>query len=98
MFYEDCLLLFSLKMLELRRLRYDLIEMFKIVNHFIDCSIYNVLSFNRNNTRGYRFKLVTVRCNKNVNKHFFANRTTNIWNSIPDSCFNTNLISCFKSS
>ena len=96
--YEERLLLFGLERLELRRLHYDLIELFKIVYHFTDCSIYNVLSFNHNNTRGHRFKLATVRCKKNVYKHFFINRITNIWNSIPDLCFNTNLISCFRNS
>ena len=32
--YEDHVLLFGQEKLELRRLCYDLIEMFKIVNHF----------------------------------------------------------------
>ena len=69
--YEDQLCLFGLERLELHRLRYDFIEMFTIFNHFTDCSIYKILSFNCNNNRGHRFKLATVRCDKNIYKHFY---------------------------
>ena len=86
---KDCLFLFGLERLELRRLRYDLVEMFKIVNHLTDCSIYIVLSFRRNNF-DHRFKLaIVIRLFTNT---FFVNLITKIWNGIPDCCFNSNVL------
>ena len=97
--YDNCLEVLGLERLELRRLYFDLIELFKIVNHFTYSCIFNVLSFNQHalhNTRGHRFKLNVIRSNKNVFKTFFTNRVVNVWNFLPAECFNTNLISTFK--
>ena len=92
--------LFNVERLELRRLRTDLVELFKIVHGYTKCSIFNSLSFSCNNvcntTRGHRFKLNTKRVNKNLFKYYFTNRIVRAWNSLPDHCFNTNLISTFK--
>ena len=98
--YEDRLLLFGLEWLKLRRLRHDLIEMFTIVNHFTDndSRIYNVyyLLIVTINTRGHRFKLATVRCNKDVYKYFLINRIASKCIRKPVCCVNTNLIYCLK--
>ena len=50
-----------------------------------------------NNTRGCSFKLVPCCTNKSCFKYFFTNRIINVWNSLHDNCFNTNLTECFKS-
>jgi hypothetical protein len=98
--YEDRMLMFDLERLELRRLRIDLVELFKIVNHFSACNVFNALKFSRNNacyvTRGHRYKLNVCTVNKNNLKFYFTNRIVHVWNSLPDSCFNTNLIATFK--
>lgn len=100
MSYDERLTLFNLERLELRRLRTDLVELFKIVHGYTKCNIFNSLSFSCNNvcntTRGHRFKLNTKRVNKNLFKYYFTNRIVRAWNSLPDHCFNTNLISTFK--
>ena len=41
--YDECLALFGLERLDLRRLKFDLTELFKIVNGFITCRIYDCL-------------------------------------------------------
>jgi hypothetical protein len=57
MSYDECLTLFNLERLELRRLRTDLGEMFKIVHGYTKCNIFNSLFFSCNNacntTRGH---------------------------------------------
>jgi hypothetical protein len=100
MSYEERLIYFNLDKLELRRLRADLVEMFKIINGFSACNVKNVLNFSNvnvyHNTRGHRFKLALTRTNKNAFKYCFINRVIDAWNFLPDNCFNTNLISTFR--
>jgi ribonuclease P/MRP protein subunit RPP40 len=98
--YDERLTFFNLDRLELRRLKIDLVEMFKIVHGYTKCNVSNCFSFSCNNvcsgTRGHRFKLNIIRCNKNLFKYYFTNRIVHAWNSLPDRCLNTNLISTFK--
>jgi hypothetical protein len=98
--YDQRLLMFNLDSLEMRRLKCDLVELFKIVHKYSACSIYETLNFCHNNaynvTRGHRLKIAVVRTRKYSFKHFFINRVLNVWNFLPDSCFHSNLISVFK--
>ena len=74
--------------------------MFKIVHGFTVCGFFSDLHFahsdNVYNTRGHRFKLHVNRTNKNIFKYCFINRVLPIWNSLPDICFISNLLSNFK--
>jgi hypothetical protein len=98
--YDERLSMFNLDRLEVRRLRSDLVELFKIVNGYSSCRIYNDLNFACNNnstvTRGHRFKLNVTRVNKNLFKNYFTNRIVNVWNYLPDCIFSTKLITTFK--
>ena len=98
--YNERLALFDLDRLELRRLHFDLLHMFKIVHGFTVCGFFSDLHFahsdNVYNTRGHRFKLHVNRTNKNIFKYCFINRVLPIWNSLPDICFISNLLSNFK--
>ena len=83
--YEKCLSLFGLEKLELRRLKVDLVEMFKIINNFFMSSLKNVIKFandrpDLHNTRGHRFKLVKLTSHKNCFKYYFSNRIFDAWN------------------
>jgi hypothetical protein len=98
--YDERLVSFGLDRLELRRLRFDLVELFKIVHGFTTCNLLSLLNFTRtdvaHNTRGHRYKLIISRVYKNTFKNYFLNRTTVVWNSLPDACFQSNLITNFK--
>jgi hypothetical protein len=96
MSYDERLKIFNLENLQLRRLHIDLVEMFKIVNGYSACNVKNVIMFYDHVTRGHRYKLVKISVNKNNFKYFLTNRVFEAWNSLPDACFNTNLISVFK--
>ena len=67
--YDERLYLFGLERLELRRLKFDLTELFKIFNGFTTCRIYDCLQFaqtySTHNTRGHRYKLNIIRTSKN---------------------------------
>ena len=71
--YEERLSMFKLERLELRRFQIDLTNVFKNVQHFTACNIYNVLNFCHasHNSRGHSFKLVPCRTNKSCLKYFY---------------------------
>ena len=90
---DERLALFGLERLELRRLKFDLTELFKIANGFTTCRRYDCLQFaqtnSMHNTRGHRYKLNIIRTCKNSFKYYFINRIAHIWNCLPDNYFNT---------
>ena len=99
--YTDRLNHFNLERLELRRLHYDLSEMFKIINHYSATNLLTVFQFSNtgnscHHTRGHRHKLSHVHVHKDIFKFSFINRIINMWNCLPDTCFNTSLIASFK--
>jgi hypothetical protein len=99
MSYDQRLEYFNLERLELRRVHFDLIELYKIVNKYTVSNLHNALQFCNlatHNTRGHRFKLVVNRTRTNLFKNHFVNRVVNIWNCLPADCFNSNLTICFK--
>lgn len=79
--YSERLKVLNLESLELRRLRYDLVECFKIGNGL---SVLNFNSFftysNNSHTRGHPFKLYANRFTHDCCKNFFANRVISYWN------------------
>ena len=101
MSYDERLSLFGLERLELRRLHCDLLELFKIAKRYTISDLFNCLSFNRNtnnhNTTGHCFKFNVTLYHKKVFKSFLTNRIVNIWNNLHNDCFNSDLISSFKS-
>ena len=81
--YEQRLAALNLTTLEVRRLRGDLIEVFKIINGFVDLDVCNYFSFVHNNLRGHSFKLFKPRFNTNIGKFSFVNRVVEEWNKLP---------------
>ena len=82
--YVDRLCYSNLISLDKRRLRGDLIEMFKMSK---DIETFNNM-FKLNNLnclRGNKFKVYKERCNLNVRKYFFNQRIVDVWNSLPNN-------------
>ena len=72
--------------LKYRRLRSDMIEVFKITHNIYDRTVSPDLPLNeRANTRGNHYKLQNHTFHYNLRKHFFSARIVNIWNSLPNS-------------
>jgi hypothetical protein len=105
--YPERLRALDLPTLKYRRMRYDLIQTFKIV-HQLDkltqdtrCTkCENKLMFNSSlatRTRGHSLKL-QVSDATGPRKHFFATRVTPIWNSLREATANSKSVNDFKAS
>ena len=82
-----------------RRMRGDLIEVYKILNKKYDPRILseNLFELNtRANTRGNGRKLVKPSSSTTSRKSFFTLRTINDWNSLPSEVVNAPSLNTFK--
>jgi len=88
--------LVNLTTLEMRRLRGDLIEMFKIFKGFdyLEPAIFFELS--QAHTRGDSLKLVKPRYRLDIRKFSFAHRVIDVWNSLDESIIVCDSINGFK--
>ena len=88
----------GLSTLKYRRLRGDMIEVFKIIKHMYDHKVAPELIYNINKvTRGNDFRLLKNRSHYDLRKFSFTNRIVNIWNSLPDGVVDVNSVDVFKS-
>ena len=79
--YDERLVSLKLTTLETRRLRGDLIKVFKILKDVdsVDCSKF--LKLSETNLTGHHLKLFKLRFNTNIGK--FCNRVIDEWNMLP---------------
>jgi len=83
--YEERLRKLNLPTLTYRRLRGDMIEVFKIVtNKYDQAACSNLFDTNPHSTRGHSYKLFKKRANTNPRKYSFTHRVINPWNSLPE--------------
>ena len=95
--YENRLKDLNLFSLSKRRLRGDLIEVFKIFNGFTNVNSDKLFTRDRSNTtRNHGFKITGKRFSTTEAKHFFTNRVVNIWNNLPRNVVNATTIETFK--
>ena len=96
--YENRLRWLKLPSLEYRRVRGDLIEVFKILHGFYDINSTNSLFVISDSklTRGHNFKLIKRRVNTNQYQHFFTNRVINLWNNLTAESVNSKSLNLFK--
>ena len=93
--YKDRLLFLNTDSLELRRLRSDLVTMYKVVHGFDDTT--GIFEFRVNScTRGGELKIVKPHSNNSVQAHSFACRHVNCWNELPKTTHNAKSLSSFK--
>ncbi len=95
--YDNRLQILGLQRLELRRIHFDLVYMFKLSHNITFSSLSNTLCFANNSTRGHKYKLYIQRCNKSVLSTYFLNRVAPIWNVLPESVFYIDTLPAFKS-
>jgi len=83
MSYSDRLNYLKLHSLKGRRMRGDLIQMFKICNHIDDVDAHSLFSFSQTDiTRNSQGKVFIKHCNTNKRKFSFSFRVANHWNSL----------------
>ena len=98
MYYQprtmQCLKLPTLKY---RRLRGDMIEVFKMTHNIYDPDVSLKLEYDLGcSTRGNKYKLFNCTFCHNLRKYYFSARIINIWNSLPNCVVDVNTINQFK--
>lgn len=96
--YEERLRALRLPTLEFRRLRGDMIEVFKILHEKYDPKTTKSLLCisDTSSTRGHSLKLTKKTVCTNLYNHFFTNRIVNMWNSLPNEVVTAGSINAFK--
>jgi len=95
--YEARLRRLNLPTLKYRRLRGDMIQVYNIVsgtytaNPTVDFNLSNVF-----NTRGNICKMQLTQMHYNLRKHFFSNRITTVWKSLPNIMVTVQSTNIFK--
>jgi hypothetical protein len=97
--YEERLRRTNLLTLEKRRVRADLIEVFKIISELekIPSSNFFTLRTDSHNRRGHSKTLFKRHVRLNSRKFSFSQRVVNEWNSLPEKAVQSTTINQFKS-
>jgi hypothetical protein len=97
MSYKERLIYLNLPTLSYRRVRGDMIEVYKILTNKVDSVVIpNLELYNCTKTRGNVLKLSTSRAKYDLRKYFFSIRVTSVWNSLPDTVVNAGTVNIFK--
>ena len=97
MSYDDRLRYLKIPSLKYRRIRGDLIQLFKIVHNIDNVDASKFFKFSHNtSTRGDKFKIFLERYNTNIRKNYFISRTINLWNSLSFKSKNSGCLNGFK--
>ena len=95
--YEERLSELNLFSLTKRRLRGDLIEVFKIIKGIENMDKEKYFTIDTSNiTRNNGYKIVGKRFQTNEAKHFFFNRVVNVWNGLPSNVIDCSTTDIFK--
>ena len=96
--YPERLKTLNLTTLAYRRLRGDMIEVYKILQGHYDSHVdQNLLILSNNHrTRGHPYKLEKPRCTRNIRLYSFGCRVINHWNALPSTVATAPSLRCFE--
>jgi ribonuclease P/MRP protein subunit RPP40 len=94
--YENRFKKLHLTSMETRRLRGDLLEMFKMFKGMDNLDVHKFFQFTNAPTRGHSLKLVKHSCNLDIRKFSFSHRVVNTWNSLSEDIVACDSINSFK--
>jgi hypothetical protein len=99
--YPERLEKLKLPTLSYRRLRGDLIEMYKLTHGIYDKETTNFIKLwenvaNKTSKRGHSLKLFPQRASKEIRKNSYITRTTPKWNNLPVAVANAPTLDTFK--
>ena len=86
----------KLTTLETRRIRADLIEVFKIFNGYEGLDKLEFFRLNPRISRGHKFKIIKPRARLDIKKYSFSHRVVEHWNNLPAMAVESDSINCFK--
>ena len=96
--YYDRLKKSNLTSLETKRIRGDIIEIFKIYHGLTDLDPGLFFTPSQIKLRGHNYKIFKDRVFSNVGKYSFSYRVIDEWNSLPESVVNSASLNIFKNS
>jgi len=97
MSYDERLKYLNLPSLKYRRLRGDLIQMYKLVHKIDDFESLDFFTFsNITFTRGDKFKIYIERCQTTLRQHYFVHRIVKTWNHTSFETKNAETLNGFK--
>jgi hypothetical protein len=101
MTYSERLRALKLPLLSYRRLRRDMIEVYKILNGKYDQDACTILKLwkdmtPRSSIRGNSLKLYHQRARTQLRKYSFAMRVVKYWNSLPEKIITSKTLNTFK--
>ena len=96
--YESRLKKCKLMTLKDRRLRTDLIEVFKIIHGYTDIPTESLFKVNPNPRPGrHKYTLIRGHSRLDVRHKFFSQRVIPYWNALPSEAVEASSINAFKS-
>ena len=94
--YEERLKKLGLFSLERRRLRGDMIEVYKIMKGMDRVNSERLLPRLDTNTRGHHLRVRGERYNLEVRRRFFTQRVVGVWNALPSRVVEAGMLDSFK--
>ena len=95
--YEERLKQCNLFSLSRRRLRGDMIQVFKILKNIDKIKLEDLgWELNVRNSRGHNLRLIKRRSRLDLRKHFFTQRIVNYWNKLPQKIVSLSSVQGFK--
>ena len=93
--YENRLKFFNLQSLEIRRKMKDLILVFKICKGYTHFNPKDISTFSERPSRKHSLQ-IKIKHKNNDSKKFLINRTSNLWNNLPQNLIINNSVKLFK--
>ena len=100
--YPDRLRKLTLPTLAYRRIRGDMIEIYKLLHGKYDSNTSNIINLYKDHnkpnerTRGHMWKICHDRSRLNLRKENFPNRAVNMWNFLPEYAVNAPGVDSFN--
>jgi hypothetical protein len=94
--YTDRLLCLKLPSLSLRRIYFDLVHLYKILNGHLVSSCSIMRKRNVYVTRGHQFAIEKQSARLDCRKYFFSSRVVDHWNALPNTVVNAITVAAFK--
>ena len=94
--YLERLVILGIDSLEARRVKADLVFLYKMVYGLVRLDVGNFFTFNAMSTRGHSLKINMQYSRLNYRKYFFINRVVPIWNSLSEDVVSVDSVDKLK--
>ena len=94
--YEERLRRFQLTTLKTRRLRFDLICVYRMLRGLMRVDDSQFFQLSTRISRNHPLKLVMNYSRLDIRHHFFSQRVVSVWNDLPTSCVFSDSVLSFK--